>query len=183
MRRRTSKKKNRLLIKLLRSSLFLLKTAFKTIAIVFIRLIEYILCEAILWFVTLGGLASLLVMFGIPQNMASLLAIAINLGLFIIAVYISCKYYEEKKLTRNKRKDETRAAYSIAKTFANSSPSEWQEYQDWLHDIMLSRQQLLDANCPRWQIKLITYKRLSAFCIVVGISRIKQATTEVWRSR
>ena len=118
-----------------------------------------------------------------PQNIASILAIAIALGLLIFAVCVLYKFNREKKPTKNKREGEIKLASRISRTFANQTSTEWNEYQDWLHDILLSRQQLLDAKCPLWKVKLITYRRLSMFCIVVTIAKVKQAALRIGRSR
>ena len=182
MRRRTSSKKRRLLRKLLCSSSSLLQLTFKTITIVVRISIEYILFEAMFWFVTLGGLASLFIALGMPQNIASTLAIAIALGLLILALYIFCKFSQTTKPTKNKRAGEIKLASKISQTFAEQKSTEWHEYQDWLHDILLARQQLLDAKHPRWKVKLITYKRLSIFCIVVSVSKVKQIVASMRRS-
>ena len=182
MRRRTYSQTKRKLKKILRSSLCLLKATSKTIAMIFRSLAEYILLEAIFWVMTLGGIASLFIAFGMPQNIASILAIAISFGLFILALYILWKFEREKKQTRNKRESEIRLAVHISRTFANGTSTQWSEYQDWLHDILLARRQLLDAKCPQWKVKLITYHRLSVFCLVVGISKIKQVV-RIKRSR
>ena len=192
MRRRTSRKKRRFLRKLLLSSSSLLRMTLLKIFIIIRGFIKYALPEAIIWFVILGGLitlgelAGLFIALGIPQNIASTLAIVISFSLLIAAIYLLYSLetsYEKRRLTKNKRKGEVRLAHSIAKFFADSSSTEWSEYQDWLHDILLARCQLLDAKCPVWKVKLITYKRLSIFCIVVGISKVKQAVVSMRRSR
>ena len=179
MRRRTSSRK---WLRLRRSSLSLLKAIFSAIAVIVMLLVESLLAEMLFWFVTLGGIASLLIAVGIPQSIASPLAIAISLGLFIVAVYISYAFYP-KRATKNKRKGEVRFAHAIAKFFANSRSSQWYEYQDWLHDILLARQQLLAEKCPQWQVKLITYRRLTVFCLVVGMNKVRRIVANMKRSR
>ncbi|MEM7595567.1 MAG: hypothetical protein AAF383_29380 [Cyanobacteria bacterium P01_A01_bin.83] len=181
MRRRTYKKKNRLLRKLLRSCSSLLKAISKTITTLVRCLVEQILFEALFWITTLG-LAYLFTVWGIQQDIAFYIAIAIVLGLFISAAYIMYKSYAQKKLTKHKRRGELKLAHLITQSLANQKSREWDEYQDWLHDIMLYRQQLLDEKRPRWQVSLITYWQLGVFGIVLLISKIKQVAAFVRRS-
>ena len=111
------------------------------------------------------------------------LAIAITLGLLLLAVYILYKLAPNNRSIRNKFRGEIRLARSISRTIAESKSTEWHEYQDWLHDILLARRQLLDAKHPQWKVSAITYWRLSVFCIVVGMSKLKQVTASIRKSR
>jgi hypothetical protein len=168
MRRTSRKRKQKLLKKILRSCLFALKVGLEA--------------EILNW--TLFGTGGLLWYFfvtsGIPQNVALSLAIIIILILFIFA--LNTFNNKKQKLTRPKTKGEIKLAQWITQTIVNQNSTEWEEYQDWLHDILLSRQQLLDARYPRWQVSLITYKRLGEFWIIVGITKVKQVATSIWRS-
>ncbi len=180
--RRITKKKNRLLRKILRSGSSLLKAISKTCQLIFRCLLEQIFWEILFWLLTLG-FAYLLAVWGIPHNIALYIAIATALGLLIFAVYISYKSYRKNKPARNRRKSELKLARWISRTLNARNSTQWHEYQDWLHDIMLSRRQLLDAKYPRWKVKLITYWRLSVFCVVVSVGKIKQVATSIRRSR
>lgn len=174
--RPTHSMKNRLLSKVLRSSLSLLKAVLRESGRFLKFGIEYVLLEVFLA-VFVIGLSYLFTSWGIPISAAFLLAISIMLGLFILTIYISFKFDNVGKL-----KEERRLAYWIAQICSRKSSTEWNEYQDWLHDIMLSRRQLLDVKCPPWKVKLITYRRLSAFCIVVVISKLRQVAASIRRS-
>ena len=183
MRRRTSKTKRRLLRKFFRSCSSLLKISLKTLSVAVIWLIKYVLVEVIFWFVIPVGLGSMLVAFGMPQNIALKLATAIVLGLLTLAACILYKLERERQPTRHQREGETKLASRISRTFASQTSTEWHEYQDWLHDILLARRQLLAEKCPRWKVKLITYQRLAVFCIVVAIAKVKQTALRIGRSR
>lgn len=178
MRRETSSSSNRLFRKMLRSSLLLAKAISKIISQALKFIVRQIFWETLFWVATLG-LVYLLVNWGISQHIALYLAIAIILMMLVFAAYIVHKSSPKKKET----KGEVKLAHWIAQTFAHKSSTEWTEYQDWLHDILLSRRQLLDAKYPRWKVKLITYWRLSNFCLVVGINKIKQAAVSIKKSR
>jgi len=182
MRRGTSNI-DRLLQKIYRSSLLLLNIVFKAIAIALMWLAEYMLTEIIFWFVTLGVFARLLITVGISPSIAYSFSIIFSLSLCAIAAYISYASYTKKKPARNKRQGEAGLAYKIGQNLDDGKSQQWHEYQDWLHDIMLSRRQLLDEQCPRWKVKLITYRRLGVFCAVVGMSKVRQVAVRIGRSR
>lgn len=129
------------------------------------------------------GLSYLFTVWGISLNIALLFAIAIVLGLFLFTVYVFYKLDRNQKPTVNKYRGETNLARLISRTVAKRKSVQWHEYQDWLHDIMLSRRQLLDHKCPQWKASLITYWRLSIFCVVVGMNKIKQVAFSIGRSR
>ncbi|NJL51379.1 MAG: hypothetical protein HC930_02680 [Hydrococcus sp. SU_1_0] len=191
MRRTSRRRKNRLLRKMFRSCLFLLKAGFKTAKIVLKEFIDYLFFIEIILNGILLATASLLWYFlvasGISQNVASaisqnivfiaIIIVPILFSLFIFARHTFSK--KKQKLTRGKTSGEIKLAQWMTQTIANQNSTEWEEYQDWLHDIMLSRQQLLDVKCPRWQVSLITYKRLGVFWVVVGISKVKQVATSI----
>jgi uncharacterized membrane protein len=185
MRRTSRKCKNRLLRKLLRSCLFLLKAGFKTAKIVVKAFIDYLFFEIIfngILFAMGGLLWYFFVKFGISQNIV-FIAIIIVLILFVLFTFALHTFSNKKqKSTRGKTSGEIKLAQWITQAIVNQNSTEWEEYQDWIHDIMLSRQQLLNAKCPRWQVSLITYRRLGVFWVVVGISKVKQVATSIWRS-
>lgn len=177
--RRILRSTSRLLRKILRSGLFLIKAISKTILIVVRCLIEQLLTEMLLMMGTLG-VGYLLATIGISQTIAWYVAITIALGLLAIATYIMFSR-RTKTLPKNNRRGEIRLAQWVSRSFANQTSIEWNEYQDWLHDIMLSRRQLLADKHPRWQVKLITYRRLTAFLVIVGMSKLKQVVADLKR--
>lgn len=181
MHRRTSSK-NRLLKKILEFSLSFVKAVVRT-SRSFIRFAtKQLLFELFLATVVIG-LSYLFTIWGISQNIALWLAVAVVLGLLLVAIYIFSKLERNKRPNENKFRGEIGLAWWISQTFAEKKSTEWNEYQDWLHDILLSRRQLLDAKYPQWKVQLITYWRLWMFCIMMGIGRVKQMTVRIWRSR
>ena len=177
--------KNRLLSRIrriLRFSLSLLKAIFKGSANLFQFGTKQLLFELSLATLVVG-LSYLFTVWGISLNIALLLAIAIALGLFLVAIYILYKREPNQRLNVNKYRGEIGLARLISQTVAEKESAQWHEYQDWLHDIMLSRRQLLDGKCLQWKVSSITYWRLSIFCIVVAINKVKQATLNIKRLR
>lgn len=132
---------------------------------------------------------------GISANLSWFLATCVFLALiilptiviFFVALIISDFSSQPKTVkknkTRNKFKGEAKLAFWIAQFFSNKTSTEWTEYQDWLHDIFLARRQLLDAKCPRWKVTIVTYWRLSAFFVIVSLSKIKSLAVSVMRLR
>ena len=175
--------KNRLLRKVLKSGLSCIKAIFRAIAN-FIRFgIEQLLFELSLASLVIG-LSYLFSVQGISPNVSLLLAIAILIvGLLLVAMYVFYRSNRNKRSNGNRYRGETGLARLISRTIAERESTQWHEYQDWLHDILLSRRQLLDAKHPRWKVSLVTYWRLSTFCLVVGINKVKQVTVKSWRSR
>jgi len=124
------------------------------------------------------GFGCLFVSKGMVSHWAWIVAICVTLSLTILLTYFCFGINSLRK-----PQGETKLARRISKILAGRRDTEWIEYQDWLHDILLARRQLLDAKCPRWKVKLITYRRLSVFCVVVGISKVRQASMSIRRSR
>lgn len=77
---------------------------------------------------------------------------------------------------------ELRLADRLAHWLRTRAPHEWQDYQDWLHDILLARRQLLQAGRAPWQVSLLTTWRLTTFCVTVGIITLRR-WTQTLRSR
>ena len=69
----------------------------------------------------------------------------------------------------------------IARTLSHQASQEWEEYQDWLHDILLDYRQLLNRNIPRWQVTLVTYWRLTRLCITVSAIKLKKLAMRATR--
>ena len=166
--------------KIFRSGYSLPKVAAKTMMKFFKFAIKQLLLE-MSFAVLVIGFSYLFNSWGLPLNAAFAMAIAMTLCLICLLILALSLFSESNP--DGKSKVEVKLARRIGQILANRTSTEWNEYQDWLHDIMLSRQQLLNANYPRWQVKLITYRRLSAFCLIIVFSRIKQVTAKMWRSR
>lgn len=162
--------------RLLRSSLSLLKA----IALILIKFYRFAVGQILLELtlaVLVIGFSYLLTTWGMPLNVAFILAIALTLTIVTSAVIIWFKFFTSSKL-----KGELKLASLITHTLANKTSREWEEYQDWLHDIMLYRQQLLTAKRPRWQVSLITYWYLGQLVTILGISKIRKVAASIKRS-
>ena len=128
--------------------------------------------------VSIIGFSYLFMSWGLALPVASIMAIPSTLILLILTAYV---FFELNSLT--KPKGEVKVAQRISRILTDKRSTEWNEYQDWLHDIMQDRQQMLTMKRPQWQVKLITYRRLSVFCVVVGMSKVKHAALSIRRSR
>ncbi len=142
------------------------------------KILLYLVCEGAVYALIII-IGALLVNFGLPQS----LAISISIALVIATLIISYTTYRQHRIiTRRWRKNrqhysmkgEVRFADVIAKILSQNSPREWEEYQDWLHDILLARRQLLASGIVRWKVTLITYWRLTALCITVGAIKLRR---------
>ena len=188
MGRRTYRKsKNKLFNQLWRSSLSLFKVILGLLKEFIQRALVEILFEICILVQPLVYVY-LLTSWGIPLSIALIMAIIATIAsLIMITALLTIVGSVINKLDKSpestKLKAEVRLARRIAEVLANRSASEWTEYQDWLHDILLKRRQLLDARHPRWRVSLITYWRLSVFCTVVAASKIKQVTFILLRLR
>ncbi|MBE9129280.1 MULTISPECIES: hypothetical protein [unclassified Coleofasciculus] len=137
----------------------------------FIQSITQVFAKALVWlavefsgYLIFFGLGLALVMLGVPTNIASWLSLVllILLGAFILGVSYPLL------------KGEVRFANWIARILSNKTPQVWEDYQDWLHDILLNYRQLLESGAPRWQVTIVTYWRLTRFCITVGTLKLKR---------
>ena len=166
---------------ILRSSRDLLIVSILAIARFFQFAVGQLLLETFLA-VSIIGFSYLFSSWGLSLHFALVLAIistiALTLSLAVLKAYVYSKLY-----TSSDSKEEIKLAKYISRTLTNKTSTEWNEYQDWLHDILLARRQLLDANCPQWKVKIITYRRLGVFCIVVGIGKVRQVATRIGRSQ
>ena len=183
MRRRASRRrKNRLFKKIFRSGLYLLKAIARASGRFLKFGVSQLLLETLMG-ISILGFGFLLTSWGIPQNLALYIAIGTVLALLILAAFIYYNLYKSRKSSKTKLKGEAKLAYWIAQTFSHKASQEWVEYQDWLHDILLARRQLIDNKCPRWKVSLITYWRLSVLYVVVGLIKIKQVTARIMKLR
>ena len=127
------------------------------------------------------GLAYIFVSWGVSSTIAFYMAVFSLVIVCIFLVAISIILDSSTKHTQSKIR--IRIATWLAQTFVDRASLEWAEYQDWLHDIFLARRQLLDAKCPSWKVTIITYWRLSAFLVIVSLSKIKSLALSVVRLR
>ncbi|GAB4538482.1 MAG: hypothetical protein Tsb0014_28110 [Pleurocapsa sp.] len=104
--------------------------------------------------------------------------IAIILGLILsVAGVIFCWsiFNRQRKQSQSDHKvGEIRLACWIARTLHTQASREWEEYQDWLHDILLARRQLLNSGYPVWKVALITYWRLGVLFVTVNIVKLRK---------
>ena len=159
-----------------------LTTAFNAIIRLLKKIVKALLYELtaeIILAIGSFGFALLFAKLGIPD----LVAIAVG---FVITVILGITVYilfERPKLKTTRRSNEVKFAYCIAKYLSNQASDEWSEYQDWVHDILLARYQLLEQGCPSWKAAWITFWRLGGLCIVVGLIRLRKIATTVMKWR
>ena len=182
MRQRDSRRNKNRRFKLIRQSLSL----FIEIAKVGKKLLRFAVKQLLLEIslgITILGLAYVFASWGISQNLALYVAIAVVLGLFIVAALVIDNGYKSKSSMKRKAEGELKLAVRIAHMLSKKASLEWTEYQDWLHDILLARDQLLVSKCPRWKVVMITYWRLSVLLIVVSLTKIKGIVVSVMKLR
>ncbi len=159
----------------------LLKSIFSQLRLVLIgipKILLYLICEGAIYALILV-IGVLLVKFGLPQAFALGLSITLIIASLIIS-YTTIRQHRiitrrsRKNRPHNSVKGEVRFADAIAGILSQNSPREWEEYQDWLHDILLARCQLLDRKIPGWKVTLITYWRLTALCITVSAIKLRR---------
>ena len=182
MRQGDSRRNKNSLFKLFRQILSLFK-AIARIGKKLLRLaVKQLLLEISVGIITLG-LAYGFTSWGMSQNLALFIAVVLALGLFIVATLVIDNWYKSKFSMRSKAKGELKLAVRIAQMLSNKASSEWTEYQDWLHDILLARDQLLVSKCPRWKVVMITYWRLNVLLVVVSLIKIKGIVVSVMKLR
>ncbi|WP_019507666.1 hypothetical protein [Pleurocapsa sp. PCC 7319] len=184
MRRRDSRRNKNKLFKLFRLGLSLFKAVIREIGKFFRFAVKELLFEISLGIITLG-LAYVFASWGMSQNLALYIAVVLALGLSIVValVIVIDNGYKSKSSMRRKVKGEVKLAVWIAQIFSNQTSSEWTEYQDWLHDILLARRQLLDTKCPRWKVAILTYWRLSILWVVVSMTKMKSIAVSIMKLR
>lgn len=179
MRRITKKLINSFFI-LLRSSLRIVKSNIEIIYRFFLTVIKYLLTEIIASLFILG-LTVIFTYLGFSNSFALGLSIAIIILSCLLSTYFFALH--KSKLTRRRRtlittrtqrRREEKLAHWIGKTLAQKAPKEWEEYQDWLHDILLDRWQMIERGLPRWKVRTITYWRLIGFCFMVGLIKLRR---------
>ena len=142
------------------------------------KVLLYLICEGGVYALIII-IGALLVSFGVPQS----LALGISIALIITTIVISyTTYRQHRNITRHSRKNrqhkplkgEVKFADAIAGILSQKSPREWEEYQDWLHDILLARRQSLASGSPQWKVTCITYWRLTTLCITVSAIKLRR---------
>ena len=168
----------------------LLKSLFSQLRLVLIRIpkiLLYLICEGAIYALILI-IGVLLVKFGIPQAFALGLSIALVIATLVIS-YTTIRQHRiitrrsRKNRPHNSVKGEVRFADAIAKMLSQNSPREWEEYQDWLHDILLARRQLIASGIAKWKVTLITYWRLTTLCVTVSVIKLRRFTRTVRKLR
>ena len=145
------------------------------------KLFTYISLEICFWLATLG-IGYLFLSWGISYNLANYAALALAIAILLSALSFEA-WQKSKKQPKKHSKSKVKLANWIASYLADRTSPEWIEYQDWLHDILLARCQLLNAKCPKWKVFILTYWRLSGFLVIVSLAKIKKAVVAVvkWR--
>ena len=169
--RKNSQKSTNSLLQIILSRLLLLLIGIP-------KVLLYLICEgAVYALIIITG--ALLISFGVPQS----LALSISIALIITTIVISyTTYRQHRNITSRSRKNrqhkplkgEVKFADAIAGILSQKSPREWEEYQDWLHDILLARRQSLASGSPQWKVTLITYWRLTALCVTVSTIKLRR---------
>lgn len=161
-------------------ALRVVKSIIKTINPFFLRAVNYLLTEIVLYSVVLG-LTFVFHLLGASNSLAFGLSIV---TLILIGILVAIGFFSlfQSKLSKrrtlrtafNKVRGEEKLADWISQTLAQKAPQEWEEYQDWLHDIFLARIQLLDRGFPVWKVRMITYWRLIGFCLTVTFIKLRR---------
>ncbi|MDJ0651184.1 MAG: hypothetical protein QNJ60_21025 [Xenococcaceae cyanobacterium MO_188.B19] len=142
----------------------------------------YLTFETVL-LVILGILAGILIQLGF----STIIAISISIILFVVILLFTAIAYIKRRKTKTNSylrvQGEVKLADNIAQIVARKSPKEWEEYQDWLHDILLHRSHLIARNYPMWKVSIITYWQLTVFSLTVSLIKLKKIARAVWKIR
>ena len=139
-------------------------------------------------YVAIGGGAIALFWLGLP----SYVALGLSIGFVILSFTVSfLAYRQHRRITRRSVttdaspiiKGDVKLADWIAQILATKAPQEWEEYQDWLHDILLDRRQRLDEGDPHWRVTALTYWRLTGLCITVSLIKLRRLAIAARRMR
>lgn len=152
---------------------------FQTVVKALTKALVYELTTEIILVIGSFSIAILLAKLGISD----VVAIALGLVITIILCAVVYSLFNLPKLKTSHQKSEIKFANWIVKTLLSKGSSEWSEYQDWLHDILLARRQLLDRGCLSWKVFLITSWRLAALYIIVTAIKLRNAAIAVFRWR
>ncbi|NET91463.1 MAG: hypothetical protein F6K45_25845 [Kamptonema sp. SIO1D9] len=126
----------------------------------------------------IGGIAIALISFGIATDVALWLSLALLVLILLVSYLV---YQQHRRITSQPKKysyfrvrGEVKLADWIARIVSTKAPREWTEYQDWLHDLLLNRRQLLEKGESRLRVTALTYWRLMGFCITVSAIKLKR---------
>lgn len=156
---------------LARSILHIVQASINIISKLFLRGVQELLLEILLFGLGLG-LTFLFSSWGISNSLA--LGFSIVIVILICIFSIRFFFFSKSKLVKKKVRGEEKLANWIAQNFAQKAPKEWNEYQDWVHDILLDRFQMLDRGYPVWKVRIITYWRLIRFCLIVSLIKLRR---------
>ncbi|MBK4729826.1 hypothetical protein JJD41_08105 [Oxynema sp. CENA135] len=137
-------------------------------------------------YLTILAITALLVAWGLSVKIA--LGIGITLS-GLVAIVSVWAYRQHRLATGRSRGDrgapslqgDVKFADWIAQTLARKAPREWEEYQDWLHDILFARRQMLDEGDRPWQVTALTYGRLIALCVTVARLKLRRWAVHLQR--
>jgi ABC-type transport system involved in cytochrome bd biosynthesis fused ATPase/permease subunit len=139
-------------------------------------------------YIAIGGLAIALVSLGVSINVA----LNLSLVLVVFSLVMSFLAYRQHRIIKSRPtkansplpvRGEVKLADWIAQTLSTKAPQEWEDYQDWLHDILLARRQLLDHGYPVWKVTGMTYWRLIGLCITVALIKLRRLALAARRLR
>jgi len=139
-------------------------------------------------YIGIGAFAIALIFLGMPSN----IALYLSLVLAVFSLVASFLAYRQHRIitSRTARSrssipatSEVKLANWIAQTLSTKAPQEWEDYQDWLHDILLTRSQLLSNGYPVWKVTVITYWRLMGLCITVSLIKLRRLAIAARRLR
>lgn len=159
----------------------------------FIRRIVQAIAKALIYltveftvYIAIGGVAIALFWLGFP----SYVALGLSIG-FVILIVSFLAYRQHRRITKRSVrshaspmiKGDVKLADWIAQTLTTKAPQEWDEYQDWLHDILLDRRQRLDQGDSHWRVTALTYWRLTGLCITVSLIKLRRLAIAARRMR
>lgn len=129
-------------------------------------------------YIAIGAVAIALISLGLSNNVA----LTVSIVLVVLSLVGSFLAYRQHRIITNRParnfysrvQGDVKFADWIARLLSTKAPQEWEEYQDWLHDILLARRQLLDRDAPHWKVTLVTYWRLVGFCVTVTSIKLKR---------
>ncbi|AKG22339.1 hypothetical protein [Calothrix sp. 336/3] len=110
-------------------------------------------------------------------------AIALNISVTVIAFILIVSIISYRQSRGNPRQNtrhslpvsrEIKLADWIARTLTKKASQDWEEYQDWLHDILLARRESLAHGHPNWQVTIITYWRLTGLCLTIVLMKVRR---------
>lgn len=142
--------------------------------------------------ITIAGLDIVLYTLGLASGWRYVVSFMTGLVLtLLIAIGLSVQQHRRIVLARsqrNGRSDSFNALEGlsnptqwIVRKLQTHSPEAWEDYQDWLHDILLDRDRLMSQSISPWKVKLITRWRLLGWSSTVMMISLKQSI-ERWLS-